>query len=101
MGASWNASLQRLSDAQQDRRDQRNEAKRLLGVLDGALEGRDWIAGEYSIADMAIAPWLAALDFYGAKEVIGFSDYKNVVAYLDHFLARPAVQKGRVTPPRD
>ncbi|MEO1308505.1 MAG: glutathione binding-like protein, partial [Pseudomonadota bacterium] len=78
-----------------------NEAKRLLGVLEGALEGKDWIADDYSIADIAIAPWLRALDFYGAKEVVGFADHKNLAAYLDRFLERPAVQTGLVTPPRD
>ena len=77
------------------------EAKRLLGVLEGAMEGKDWITGSYSIADIAIAPWLRALDFYGAKEVVGWDDHKNLVAYLDRFLERPAVQKGLVTPPRD
>ncbi|WP_050927872.1 glutathione S-transferase family protein [Aestuariivita boseongensis] len=78
-----------------------NEAKRLLSVLEGHLEGRDWVAGDYSIADMAIAPWLRALDFYGAKEVLGWEGHKNLVAYLDRFLDRPAVQTGLVTPPRD
>lgn len=78
-----------------------NEAKRLLGVLDGALEGKTWIAGEYSIADIAIAPWLRALDFYGAKEAVDFFDYANVVAYLDRFLERPAVAKGLQIPPRE
>ena len=77
------------------------EAKRLLGVLEGHMDGRDWVAGSYSIADMAIAPWLGALDFYGAKEVLGWDDHKNLAAYLDRFMERPAVQKGRVTPPRD
>lgn len=77
------------------------EGKRLLGVLETSLEGRDWIAGGYSIADIAIAPWLRALDFYGAKDVLGFDDHKNLVAYLERFVARPAVQKGLVTPPRD
>ena len=76
------------------------EAKRLLAVLDKQLDGQDWIAGEYSIADIAIAPWLAALDFYGAREVLGWDDHKNAVQYLDRFLDRPAVQKGRVTPAR-
>ena len=76
------------------------EGKRLLGVLDGVLAGKDWIAGDYSIADIAIAPWLRALDFYGAKEVLGFDDHSNVVAYLDRFLARDAVQRGLVVPPR-
>ena len=78
-----------------------NEAKRLLAVLNGHMADRDWVAGEYSIADMAIAPWLRALDFYGAKEVLGWEDHKNLVTYLDRFLERPAVQTGLVTPPRD
>ncbi|WP_171178118.1 glutathione S-transferase family protein [Ruegeria sp. HKCCD8929] len=78
-----------------------NEAKRLLAVLEGQLAGRDWIAGEYSIADIAIAPWLRGLDFYEAREVVGWDDNKNVTAYLDRFLDRPAVQTGLVTPPRD
>lgn len=78
-----------------------NEAKRLLGVLDGALEGKDWIAGDYSIADMAIAPWVNALDFYGAKEVVGYSEFGNVAAYRDRFYARPAVEKAKNIPPRE
>ncbi|MDJ0858331.1 MAG: glutathione S-transferase N-terminal domain-containing protein [Dinoroseobacter sp.] len=78
-----------------------NEAKRLLNVVEGQLEGQDWIAGNYSIADIAIAPWLRALDFYGARELVGWSDHPNTVAYLERFLARPAVQKGLVTPPRE
>ncbi|MGC1505183.1 MAG: glutathione S-transferase N-terminal domain-containing protein [Sulfitobacter sp.] len=78
-----------------------SEAKRLLGVLEGEMAGKDWITGEYSIADMAIAPWLRALDFYGAQDLLGWEDHKNLVAYLDRFVARPAVQKGLVTPPRD
>ena len=78
-----------------------DEAKRLLSVLDKELADKDWIAGEYSIADIAIAPWLRALDFYGSKDVVGWDDHKNLVAYLDRFLERPAVQKGLVTPPRD
>lgn len=77
------------------------EAKRLLGVLDKHLEGRDWVVDDYSIADIAIAPWLRALDFYGAKEVVGWEDHPNCVAYLDRFLERPAVQTGLVTPARD
>lgn len=78
-----------------------NEAKRLLNVVDTQLDGQDWIAGEYSIADIAIAPWLRALDFYGTKDAVGWDDHKNAVAYLDRFLARPAVQTGLVIPPRD
>lgn len=77
------------------------EGKRLIAVLEKELEGKDWIAGDYSIADIAIAPWLRALDFYGAKEVLGWDDHPNLVAYVERFVARPAVQKGLVTPPRD
>ena len=79
-----------------------NEAKRLLNVLNLELEGKDWIVGaNYSIADIAIAPWLRSLDFYGAREVLGWSDHTNLVDYVKRFEDRPAVQKGLVTPPRD
>ena len=75
-----------------------DEAKRLLGVVEGALEGQDWIAGDFSIADIALAPWLNALDFYGAKEVTGYNDLTNVPAYVKRFYDRPAVQKGKSIP---
>lgn len=79
----------------------RAEAARLLRVLDGALAGKDWVAGDYSIADIAIAPWLRALrDFYKAGEITGWSELAHVPAYLDRFLERPAVQRGLVQPPR-
>lgn len=76
------------------------EAKRLLSVLDKELSDKDWITGQYSIADIAIAPWLNALNFYGAKEMVGWDDHKNLVAYLDRFMARPAVDKAKNIPPR-
>ncbi len=80
----------------------RAEAERLLKVLDGALAGQDWIAGEYSIADIAIAPWLRTLrDFYKAGDITGWSTLSNVPGYLERFLERPAVQRGLVQPPRD
>lgn len=75
------------------------EAKRLLAVLEKQLEGKDWIVGEYSIADMVIAPWLNALEYYGTKEVVGYHDLKNVPAYVDRFYARPAVQRAKNIPP--
>ncbi|SFO88162.1 glutathione S-transferase family protein [Tranquillimonas alkanivorans] len=79
-----------------------NEAKRLLNVVETALDdGRDWIAGDYSIADIALAPWLRALDFYGARDVTGWADHPRTVAYLDRFLERPAVQRGLDIPARD
>ena len=77
------------------------ETKRLLDVLEGALDGKDWIAGEYSIADIAIGPWLRGLDFYGARDLVGWSERPNTVAYLERFLARPAVQRGLNIPKRD
>ena len=77
-----------------------DEGKRLLNVLNASLEGKEWIAGDFSIADIAIAPWLGALNFYGVKEAVDWEGHKNLVAYLDRFMARPAVQKGMNTPPR-
>ena len=80
----------------------RAEVERLLAVLDKALEGRDWIAGDYSIADIAIAPWLRGLrDFYKAGDLVGWPGLRNVPAYLDRFLARPAVQRGLAQPARN
>ena len=77
------------------------EAQRLLGVLDGHLKGREWVAGEYSIADIAIGPWLRAIDFYGARDAVRFESFANVNGYLDRFTAREAVQRGLDIPPRD
>jgi GST-like protein len=77
------------------------EAKRLLGVLDRQLEGRDWVTGTYSIADIAIFPWVRTLrDNYKAGDAVGFADFRNVGTTLDRFLARPAVQKGLTIPKR-
>ena len=77
-----------------------NEAKRLLAVVEKQLDGQDWIAGPYSIADMALAPWVRALNFYGATEVVGLPDSPNTLAWLERVTTRPAVQTGLVTPPR-
>lgn len=77
-----------------------DESRRLLNVLDKSLEEKTWIAGDFSIADLAIAPWLNALEFYQTKPLLGFEDLKNVPAYLDRFLERPAVQRGLNSPAR-
>ena len=77
------------------------EARRLLSVINGQLDGQDWLCGTYSIADIATAPWLRALDIYGARAAVGWWDFPNCVTYLERFLARPAVQVGLVTPLRD
>ena len=80
----------------------RAESERLLKVIDGALAGREWIAGDYSIADIAIAPWLRTLrDFYKAGDLTGWDKLAHVPAYLERFLARPAVQRGLMIPKRD
>jgi GST-like protein len=77
-----------------------NEGKRLLNVINNEMADQDWIAGDYSIADIAIVPWLRALDFYGARDLVGWDDYKHIHAYFDRFYDRPAVQKGMNIPPR-
>ncbi len=77
------------------------EAKRLLAVVEQQLDGQDWIAGEFSIADIALAPWLNALEFYGAKEVTGYTELTHVPAYVERFFARPAAAKGRNIPARE
>ncbi|NNE50925.1 MAG: glutathione S-transferase [Sulfitobacter sp.] len=78
-----------------------DEGKRLLSVLDLELAGKEWIAGDFSVADIAIAPWLGALEFYGAREAVDWEDRGNLVDYLERFKARPAVQKGMNIPSRD
>lgn len=78
-----------------------DESARLLKVLDQRLEGRDWVMDDYSIADIAIAPWLGTIvRFYEATEQVGWGELKNVPAYLDRFLERPAVKRGMVSPAR-
>lgn len=71
-----------------------NESKRILGVLDKRLAGRDWIVDEFSIADIMIAPWVGAFDFYGGPVAEALPDYTHVKTYLDRFNDRPAVQRG-------
>lgn len=78
-----------------------DETERLLAVLDQRLEARDYVMDDYSIADIAIFPWLNTLvGFYDATDLIGWSDFANLAPYLERCLARPAVQRGLVNPPR-
>lgn len=72
-----------------------DEAKRLLGVMNKRLEGRDWLVDEFSVADVLVAPWIGAFDFYGGPVAEALSDYPNVTAYLERFKARPGVQRGQ------
>jgi GSH-dependent disulfide-bond oxidoreductase len=75
------------------------EARRLLGVIEGRLDGRDWLMGDYTIADIALIGWVRNLiTFYEARELVGFDGYERVSAWLERGLARPAVQRGLVIP---
>jgi len=78
----------------------RDETKRLLGVLDTRLQGREWIMGdEFTIADVSMLGWVNALTgFYGAGELVEFESRGNVAAWLARGLARPAVKKGLTIP---
>src|SRR6201747_3201088 len=78
------------------------ESKRLLGVLDWRLDGRQWIMGDdYTIADIASLGWVRNLNgFYGAGELVGFDGFTRVTAWLARGLARPAVQRGLEIPKR-
>ncbi|MBD9393607.1 glutathione S-transferase N-terminal domain-containing protein [Acidovorax sp. ACV01] len=78
------------------------ESKRLLGVLNQRLAGRQWVMGDqYTIADIAILPWVRNLiGFYGAGYLVEFSQFTEVQRVLDVFVARPAVIKGLNIPAR-
>jgi GST-like protein len=80
----------------------RNESKRLLGVIETRLEGRDWIMGQdYTIADVSLLGWVRNLiGFYGAGELVEFDSLKRVPKWLERGLARPAVQRGLAIPAR-
>ena len=78
------------------------ESKRLLGVLNKQLAGKQWLLGEeFSIADIATFPWVANLvGFYGAGELVGYADFPEVKRVVEAFLARPAVARGMQIPAR-
>jgi len=78
------------------------ESKRLLGVIETRLAGRDWIMGDaYTIADISLLGWVRNLvGFYGAGELVDYSSLKHVPAWLERGLARPAVQRGLEIPKR-
>ncbi|HHQ6547496.1 TPA: glutathione S-transferase N-terminal domain-containing protein [Serratia fonticola] len=78
------------------------ESKRLLGVLEKRLQGRDWIMGaEYTIADISLLGWVRNLiGFYEARDVVEFDNFPLVGQWLERGLARPAVQRGINIPAR-
>lgn len=72
----------------------RNEARRLYTVLDNQLAGRDYVAGDYSIADMALYPWATRHEW----QEIDLADFPNVARWMATLAARPAVAKGMAEP---
>jgi GST-like protein len=76
------------------------ESERLLGVLNGHLKGRRWVMGDdYSIADIAIFPWVRNLiGFYEARDLVHYDQFTEVDRVLQAFVARPAVQRGLEIP---
>ena len=67
-----------------------NETNRLYGVLNKRLADREFVAGEYSIADMAIAPWAKLWERQGQN----IDEFPHAERWLETVLARPAVQRG-------
>lgn len=67
-----------------------NEVNRLYGVLNRQLEGRDYIAGEFSIADIACIGWVSAYAAYDQK----LEDFPNLKRWFETVIARPAVVRG-------
>ncbi len=76
-----------------------NESLRIVGVLNTGLEGKQFLAGEYSIADMATYPWVQAAwgPFQGMMPE-KVREFRNVQRWLDTMAARPAVAKGMAVP---
>ena len=70
------------------------EAKRLYRVLNTQLESRDFISGEYSIADMAIWPWASRYEW----QQIDLAEFPNVRSWYQRLLQRDAVQRGYQVP---
>jgi len=79
-----------------------DESKRLLGVLETRLQGRQWIMDDdYTIADISMLGWVRNLvGFYDARELVEFDSLKVVPAWLERGLARPALQRGLNIPAR-
>ena len=78
------------------------ESARLIRVLEARLEGREWLVGDdFSIADIASLGWIRSLvGFYDAGALVGYQELRNVPAWLERGLARPAVQRGLTIPQR-
>ncbi|MDP1681406.1 MAG: glutathione binding-like protein, partial [Burkholderiales bacterium] len=70
------------------------ETRRLYGVLDQRLSEAPYLAGEYSIADIATYPWVARYEWHGVNLV----DFPHVKAWFERISLRPAVVKGMAVP---
>ena len=66
------------------------ETRRLWGVLDRRLEGREYLAGDYSIADIAVFPWTARYEWQG----VALDEFRNVARWYRGIEQRPAVARG-------
>ena len=79
-----------------------DESKRLLKVLDDRLAGREWVMDDYTIADISLLGWVRNLiTFYDAAKLVDYASIKNVQAWLERGLDRPAVQRGLKIPSND
>ena len=80
----------------------RDEAKRVLAVLEGRFADRTWVMGDdYTIADVSMLGWVRGLvGFYDAGDLVGYHELKHVPAWLERGLARPAVKRGLEIPKR-
>lgn len=72
----------------------RTETARLYGVLNRRLGEADFLAGEYSVADIATYPWVARHEWHDIR----LADYPNVARWYAAIGARPAVQRGMAVP---
>ena len=87
----WDETYQPAIDRYQ------NETKRLFGVMDGHLKGREYLANELSIADIANWAWVRIYDWSG----VSIDNFPHLSAWLDRLDQRPAFQKGIKTPPSE
>ena len=70
------------------------ETRRLYGVLDGRLAAAEYLAGTYSIADIATFPWVARHEWHK----VDLAEFPNVKRWYDAIAARPAVARGMRVP---
>jgi GST-like protein len=79
------------------------ESRRVLGVLQQRMAGREWLMGDdYTIADIAmLGPIRNLVTYYGARDLVGFDDFPDVEAWLQRWLQRPAVVRGLRVPSKE